>query len=141
MEKLDLSVLENAFISLHDTIEKLADKQWFNQQESIVQDTLIAGAIQKFEFVYELSIKMLKRQLKQIVETPEEIDSSDFRDVLRLSAKAGLITSMDDWLLYRKMRNITSHTYDHNKAQQIYHDISGFLQSAQALLTQLKQRN
>ncbi|MFC0323369.1 nucleotidyltransferase substrate binding protein [Gallibacterium melopsittaci] len=141
MEKLDLSVLENAFISLQDTVTKLADEQWFSQQESIVQDTLIAGTIQKFEFVYELSIKMLKRQLKQIVETPEEIDSSDFRDILRFGAKAGLIMNVEDWLLYRKMRNITSHTYDHNKAQQVYQDISTFLQSAETLLTQLKQRN
>ena len=119
----------------------MADKQWFTQQDAIVQDTLIAGVIQKFEFVYELSIKMMKRQLKLLAAVPEEIDSSDFRDILRLSARAGLIDTVEDWLLYRKMRNVTSHTYDQDKAQQIYQQISDFLQSAQFLLNQLKQHN
>ena len=141
MERLDLSALENAFTSLALTIAKLADNQWFTQQDAIVQDTLIAGAIQKFEFVYELSIKMMKRQLKLLAAVPEEIDSSDFRDILRLSARAGLIDTVEDWLLYRKMRNVTSHTYDQDKAQQIYQQISDFLQSAQFLLNQLKQHN
>ncbi|KGQ32893.1 hypothetical protein JP35_00660 [Gallibacterium anatis] len=141
MERLDLSALENAFTSLALTIAKLADKRWFTQQDAIVQDTLIAGAIQKFEFVYELSIKMMKRQLKLLAAVPEEIDSSDFRDILRLSARSGLIDTVEDWLLYRKMRNVTSHTYDQDKAQQIYQQISDFLQSAQFLLNQLKQHN
>lgn len=141
MERLDLSALENVFTSLALTIAKLADKQWFTQQDAIVQDTLIAGAIQKFEFVYELSIKMMKRRLKLLAAVPEEIDSSDFRDILRLSARAGLIDAVEDWLLYRKMRNVTSHTYDQDKAQQIYQQISDFLQSAQFLLNQLKQHN
>lgn len=141
MERLDLSALENVFTSLALTIAKLADKQWFTHQDAIVQDTLIAGAIQKFEFVYELSIKMMKRQLKLLAAVPEEIDSSDFRDILRLSARAGLIDAVEDWLLYRKMRNVTSHTYDQDKAQQIYQQISDILQSAQFLLNQLKQHN
>lgn len=141
MERLDLSALENVFTSLALTIAKLADKQWFTHQDAIVQDTLIAGAIQKFEFVYELSIKMMKRQLKLLAAVPEEIDSSDFRDILCLSARAGLIDTVEDWLLYRKMRNVTSHTYDQDKAQQIYQQISDFLQSAQFLLNQLKQHN
>lgn len=141
MEQLNLSALEKAFNSFELTLAKLADEQWFAAQESIVQDTLIAGSIQKFEFVYELSIKMMKRQLKQISEAPEQIDSADFRDVLRLSAKAGLIEQVEDWLLYRKMRNVTSHTYDQNKAQQIYQQMRGFLSSAKHLLEQLQQRN
>ncbi|UXN34607.1 nucleotidyltransferase substrate binding protein [Avibacterium paragallinarum] len=141
MEQLDLSALEKAFHSLEMTLAKLADKQWFAAQENIVQDTLIAGCIQKFEFVYELSIKMMKRQLKLIAEAPDEIDGADFRDILRLSAKAGLIEQVEDWQLYRKMRNITSHTYDQNKAQQVYGQMIGFLASAKNLLNQLQQRN
>lgn len=65
MEQLDITALENAFNSLEKTIVSLENQAWFNRQEAIIQDTLIAGAIQKFEFVYELSIKMLKRQLKK----------------------------------------------------------------------------
>ncbi|MFC0308767.1 nucleotidyltransferase substrate binding protein [Gallibacterium trehalosifermentans] len=141
MAQLDISSLEKAVISLSATVGKLADKQWFNEQDAIVQDTLIAGSIQKFEFVYELSIKMLKRQLKLMSETPEEINTLDFRDILRASAKAGLIDNVENWIFYRKLRNITSHTYDQNKAQEVYQQMRTFLQSTQFLLEQLIQRN
>ncbi|NOR69735.1 MAG: hypothetical protein GQ532_08610 [Methylomarinum sp.] len=36
----------------------------------------MAGVIQNFEFVYELSIKMLKRQMELEVASPEDIDLS-----------------------------------------------------------------
>ncbi|OOF40081.1 MULTISPECIES: nucleotidyltransferase substrate binding protein [Rodentibacter] len=140
MEKLNISTLENAFISLEATLLKLADEKWFNQQDDIVQDTLVAGAIQKFEFVYELSIKIMKRQLKLMSGTPEEIDNTDFRDVLRSSAKAGLIDDVESWIFYRKMRNVTSHTYDQNKAQEIYQNIQPFLESARSLIKQLEKQ-
>lgn len=141
MEKLDITALQDAFTSLEKTILKLENQAWFNQQDEIIQDTLIAGSIQKFEFVYELSTKMLKRQLKMIESNDSDIDSSDFRDMLRMAAQYGLIESPEEWFDYRKMRNITSHTYDQNKALQVYHGITGFLASAGFLVEQLKKRN
>lgn len=141
MEKLDITALNDAFTSLEKTISKLENQEWFNQQEEIVQDTLIAGSIQKFEFVYELSIKMLKRQLKAIESNDSDIDSTDFRDMLRISAQYGLIELPEEWFDYRKMRNITSHTYDQNKALQVYSGITRFLASVAFLVEQLKKRN
>jgi nucleotidyltransferase substrate-binding family protein len=84
---------------------------------------------------------MLKRQLKRIASNDLDIDSADFRDVIRLSLQCGLIERMEDWLDYRKMRNITSHTYDERKAQQVYNGIFDFLESSRFLLKQLQQRN
>lgn len=141
MEKLDITALQAAFTSLEKTILKLENQEWFNQQEEIVQDTLIAGSIQKFEFVYELSTKMLKRQLKTIENNDTDIDGADFRDILRMAAQYGLITSPEQWFDYRKMRNITSHTYDQNKALQVYNGIADFLESAAFLVKQLQKRN
>ena len=140
-EILDTTALDNSFTSLVETLISLENQEWFNAQQSIIQDTLIAGAIQKFEFVYELDIKMLKRQLKRIASNDLDIDSADFRDVIRLSLQYGLIERMEDWLDYRKMRNITSHTYDESKAQQVYNGIFDFLESSRFLLKQLQQRN
>lgn len=84
-EILDTTTLEQAVTSLEETLKSLENHEWFNTQQPIIQDTLIAGAIQKFEFVYELDIKMLKRQLKRIASNDLDIDSVDFRDMLRLS--------------------------------------------------------
>lgn len=140
-EQLNIIALENAFKSLEETIQSLENQTWFQAQTPIIQDTLIAGAIQKFEFVYELDIKMLKRQLKKIASNDLDVDSAEFRDVLRLGAQVGLIERFEDWLDYRKMRNITSHTYDETKAQQVYNGIAGFLESSRFLLKELQKRN
>ena len=138
-EILDTIALEKAFTSLVETLRSLENQEWFNAQQLIIQDTLIAGAIQKFEFVYELDIKMLKRQLKRIASNNLDIDSANFRDVIHLSLQYGLIERMEDWLDYRKIRNITS--YDERKGQQVYNGIFDFLESSRFLLKQLQQRN
>ena len=141
VEQLEISVLEKASTSLVDTIEELADTVWFEQQKPIIQDTLIAGAIQKFEFVYELSLKMIKRQLKVIAIADDFVEAESFMDILRQALKYGLIDDMNSWVAYRQMRNITSHTYDQNKAMLVYEQISDFLLSSQFLLEQLRKRN
>lgn len=140
-EQLEISSLQNAFNSLSATLEELADVAWFNQQKPIIQDTLIAGAIQKFEFVYELSLKMMKRQLKLMAIAEDLVEPDHFRDILRDAAKFGLIQDIDAWVSYRQMRNITSHTYDQDKAMAIYSRISDFLVSSGYLLAQLDKWN
>ncbi|AGH38133.1 hypothetical protein F542_13470 [Bibersteinia trehalosi USDA-ARS-USMARC-188] len=141
MEKLELQPLRDAFTSLTETLVELEDIAWFNQQKPVIQDTLIAGAIQKFEFVYELSLKMMTRQLKLMAISDENAELNDFRDVLREAVKKGLIEDIDDWIGYRKMRNITSHTYDYEKAMAVYNQISAFMQRSGFLLQQLEKYN
>jgi len=139
-QKLDFSALQQAINSLSEAIDVVTNEQWFNQQGNSVQNTLIAGVIQNFEFVYELSIKMLKRQLEKESSSPEEIDFASFRGLLRMALEKGFIQNIDTWFEYRQMRNITSHTYDHEKAQQVNEMTSQFLKSAIILLNQLEQR-
>ncbi len=140
-KKLDFSSLQQAITSLTEAIATVADQRWFNQQRNSVQNTLIAGVIQNFEFVYELSIKMLKRQLALESASPEELDFSSFRGLLRTATEKGLIENIESWFEYRQMRNITSHTYDHEKAQKIYEMTRGFLKDASTLLNKLEQRD
>lgn len=140
-EKLELQPLRDTFISLSETLIELEDVAWFKQQKPVIQDTLIAGAIQKFEFVYELSLKMMTRQLKLMSISDENAALNDFRDVLREAVKKGLIEEIDDWMRYRKMRNITSHTYDYEKAMTVYHQIAAFMQRSGFLLQQLEKYN
>ena len=139
--KLDLEPLRRALASLEDGLEVVSDAQWFNQQSDKVQNTLIAGVIQNFEFVYEIGFKMLRRQIEAEAASPTEVDESNFRDVLRVAAEKGLIADVEAWFRYRKMRNITAHTYDHEKAQQVYQDTLIFIGDARALLHKLEVRN
>lgn len=140
-EKLDLSPLRNAIASLREGIGVVSDEQWFNAQTEAVRNTLIAGVIQNFEFVYELSIKMMRRRIEIGAASPTETYQGEFRDLLRTAGEQGLIADVEAWFGYRKMRNITAHTYDHEKATSVYQGTLAFIGDAQALLDALEKRN
>ena len=135
---LDLSSLRQALASLADGLEVVSDAAWFNAQDDKVRHTLIAGVIQNFEFVYEISTKMLRRRLELDALNPSEVDFSNFKDVLRMAAEKGLISDVPAWFAYRQMRNITAHTYDPQKAQQVFAGTQAFLLNARLLLARLE---
>jgi len=139
--KLDLSALENAIASLEASSAVVGNRAWFAAQSQAVQDTLIAGVIQNFEFVYELAVKMIRRRIEVDAATPTEADFADFRDLMRSAAERGLIADVEAWFGYRKLRNVTAHTYDREKARQVYQGLSPFLSEARALLRNLEARN
>ena len=140
-QRLDLTALRDAVRSLEDGLEVVSNTDWFNLQDAKVRNTLIAGVIQNFEFVYEIGVKMLKRQIEAESASPDEVDESSFRDLLRVAGEKGLIANVEAWFGYRKMRNITAHTYDQQKAQQVYRDTLSFIGDARALLRKLEDRN
>lgn len=140
-ESLDLSALRTAIDPLSDGLEVVSDPHWFNGQSDKVRNTLVSGVVKNFEFVYEISIKMIKRVIEMESASPAEVDESNFRDVLRVAAEKGLIADVEAWFKYRKMRNITAHTYDHGKAMQVYRDTFAFIVDARSLLCKLESRH
>ena len=139
--RLDLSAFQRAVASLESSLDVATDTAWFSQQSAKVQRTLIAGVIQNFEFVYEISVKMIKRQIEHESASPAEVDTTNFRDMLRVAAEKGLIADVEAWFGYRQMRNLTAHTYDEAKAQQVYQHTLTFITDARALLAKLEARN
>ena len=140
-EKLDLSALRHALLSLEESIAIVNHTDWFAQQAQALQNTVIAGVIQNFECVYELSIKMIRRQLEREAASPTEVDQTSFRDLIRVAGEKGLIANVEAWFGYRRMRNITAHTYDHAKARQVYEGSLLFVDDARALLGALESRH
>jgi nucleotidyltransferase substrate binding protein (TIGR01987 family) len=140
-DHLDLRGLKLAVQSLQDSISVVGDADWFDAQTEKIQNTLLAGVIQNFEFVYEISIKMIRRRLELDAASPVEVDEASFRDLLRSAAEKGLIINVEAWFNYRKMRNITAHTYDHEKAEQVYAHTLDFVNDAMLLLKKLEERN
>ncbi len=139
--RLDLSAFQRAVASLESSLDVATDTAWFSQQSAKVQRTLIAGVIQNFEFVYEISVKMIKRQIELESASPDEVDATNFREVLRVAAEKGLIADVEAWFGYRQMRNLTAHTYNEAKAQQVYQHTLTFITDARALLAKLEARN
>lgn len=138
--KLDLTSLRDAIISLDDGLEVVSDPAWFDQQSAKVQNTLISGVVKNFEFVYEISVKMIRRVIELESSSPNEVEEGNFRELVRTAGEKGLVADVEAWFMYRKMRNITAHTYDHEKARVVYHNTLEFVKDARALLTVLERR-
>lgn len=89
-----------------------------------------AAVIHAFEFCFELGWKLLKVRLKD-----EGLDLATPKGVLRAAGDAGMIASVEEWLEYLRVRNLTSHTYNKAIADQVYGVISGgFVEAARALV-------
>jgi nucleotidyltransferase substrate binding protein (TIGR01987 family) len=133
-DKLNLAPLEKAVSRLTEGLARY---------EKDITDTQIRdGLIQRFEFSYEISHKMLKRHLEAVSPTPEQFDAMAFADLIRSANEQGLLLGdWSAWKIYREMRSKTSHTYDEEIAIEDVQGIPAFLEEARHLLKQLQERN
>jgi nucleotidyltransferase substrate binding protein (TIGR01987 family) len=100
-----------------------------------------AAAIQAFEFTYELAFKMLKRRLEQISASPASLRGESYMFLVRTAAESGLIPDVARFRHYRNMRNITSHTYKAEKAEEVIGVLPEFLADMRYLLNALSVQN
>jgi nucleotidyltransferase substrate binding protein (TIGR01987 family) len=130
--KLILTPLEKAIVSLDEVLKEKA----MHPQNLFLLD----ASIQRFEYTYELSCKMLKRYLEMYGSSSATIDKMSFPELVRTGYEQGLLnSSWDKWHIFRDARNITSHTYDLKKANQVFATIPSFYEEACFLLNQLQQ--
>jgi nucleotidyltransferase substrate binding protein (TIGR01987 family) len=88
-----------------------------------------AGVIQAFEYTFELAWKTMKKILEE--NGMKEVYP---RDVFRAAAAGGLINDPEAWFDYLEKRNITSHTYDEDKAELVLSICENFAFSVKAFL-------
>lgn len=130
---LDLTSLDNALQRLAEGIARYEQ----DTSDSQIRD----GLIQRFEFSYEISHKMLKRYLEMSSASPSIFDGMAFPDLIRTGNEQGLLLGdWPRWRTYREMRGKTSHTYDEKIALEVVKHIPAFLQEARHLRDQLKAR-
>ncbi|MBM7865636.1 nucleotidyltransferase [Heliobacterium gestii] len=79
-------------------------------------DYIYDAVIKRFEFTYELSWKLLKA----FIEYKGGADVRFPRDIFKEAYFTRLIQEGDVWIAMMKDRNLTSHTYNEQDAQQIY---------------------
>ena len=86
--------------------------------EEEIDDLLKEGLIQRFEYTHELAWKVMK----DYAEYQGYTDVKGSRDALRKALEMGLI---DDsrWMESIEDRNLTSHNYDDDTAEEIYRSI------------------
>ena len=130
---LDFSPLENAVQRLDEGLVRYDS----DRSDIMVRD----GLVQRFEFTYELSHKMLRRFMEAAAANPTEFDEADFQYLIRSANEQGLLLgAWPQWRVYRDMRAKTSHTYDEEVALKVVAGIPDFLKEARYLLEQLQQK-
>ena len=92
-------------------LKKFIDK---NEQENL-SDLEKQGLIQAFEYTYELAWTTLK----DFLEFSGQRDIYGSRDATRKAFELGLIEDGESWMDMLQSRNLTSHTYNEDVAEQI----------------------
>ena len=125
---------------LNQVLSSLSQAQ-LRFSDNLSDELLSDGLIQRFEFTYELSHKMLKRYLEMSSPNPDEIDQMDFQNLIRTANEQGLLLSdWPVWRTYRDQRARTSHTYDQEVAEKVLTIIPQFLKEAQFLNSAISER-
>jgi len=73
-----------------------------------------AGAVQAFEFSYEMAWKTMKRIL-----SAKGVDARSPRDVFREAASINMISDPETWFKFIEVRNISAHTYNEQVLDQV----------------------
>ena len=122
----DAEPLEKALASLKTALAE--------PETEFVRDSVI----KRFEFSYELSWKLLKRYIEEELVDTHNLNSR--KELFRRGVYHKLVDSFDDWNAYHDARNLTAHTYNEARAQQVYEVAQRFLPSAEFLLSKLNEQ-
>lgn len=133
MEIIDLSPFEKTLASLFEVINVYNS----NKNDLIVRDSMI----QRFEYTYSLSLKMIKKYFANGAFIFENIESMTFNEMIRQANQMGLLRSnLEKWNAFRQKRNLTSHTYDEEVARSVTLIVEDFAFEAKFLLDKLKEK-
>ncbi len=120
--QVDLTTLRTALSRFREALPLLTD------------DLRRDGAIQRFEYVLELTWKTVKRVL---VARGVEVGSP--RETFRLAAREALIADPAPWFRFLELRNLASDTYRDAVAAQVAECFPDFEREATTVLSTLER--
>lgn len=130
MDGIDLAALASAIRQFESALAE--------QQQEPERTLLRDGLIQRFEFAYSLSERMLRRFLEVMSSVGEDIDAMSFPTLIRTASERGLLLNgWDRWEVYLRGRNKTSHTYNEAVALEVVQMLPDFLAETKHLLSRL----
>lgn len=104
-----------ALLKLSQAVNIVSDR---NDRDDDVDDLMKEGLIQRFEYTHELAWKVMK----DYAEYQGYTDVRGSRDAFRQALQMGIIDS-GVWMESIEDRNLTSHNYDENVAEEVYEAI------------------
>ena len=131
---VNINKIKDKIFDLEKAIHRLNESL---KRDYTQDDIVIDATIQRFEFTYELSWKLMKAYL----EYTGNLEGSNPRAAIQESFREGIITEGEIWLQMLQDRNLTSHTYDESTAIKIYNNINNeYAKLFEQLLDRIKKR-
>ena len=106
---------KKALARLSEAVDVLNEQQI---QTEVERNLLKEGLIQRFEYTHELAWKVMKDYL----EYQGYVDIRGSRDAIRKSLELNILSDRR-WMATIEVRNLTSHNYDDETADNIYEEI------------------
>lgn len=104
-------------------------------QQGALSDLERDGAIQRYEYTFELAWKSMRRVL---VSLGRNNVSSSPKPVIRDAAEEGLIGNVTRWFGFLEARNLSTHIYSQEEAEKVLKTAIEFLPEAKTLLAKIK---
>ena len=138
--KLDATALRRAAAAFDNALAfaRKAELKPSEDIEFFEIESARASVIQHFEICYELCWKMMKRFIE--MDIGSEADIFTRKDLFRISAEKRLIDDFGHWVVFHWVRNMTSHVYDEEMANDIYKTAKSFAQDLHAFLKVMEER-
>lgn len=124
IEELDLTNFEKAISTLREAVTGKS-----------LSDLERDGAIQRFEYTFEMAWKTIRRAL--IALGRSDVSASP-KPIIRDAVEEGFIDNAKLWFGFLEARNITTHIYDQAEAETVFEAAKQFLPHAERLLDKLK---
>lgn len=103
-------------------------------RKDMITDRDQAGAVQAFEFCYELAWKMMKRFLEM-----QGLECGSPKDTFRKAALEKIIADPELWFEFQKKRNLTVHTYEQKNLDIIVSIFGDFSKEINCLIQKLQE--
>jgi len=103
--ELNLNILKKSLATLKECYQDLNI-----QEDEKIKNYIKDSCVQRFEYTYETSKKLMNKFLKKEYDKTEK--DLTINNIFREMFALGLIESFENWAEYREKRNITSHEYN-----------------------------
>jgi nucleotidyltransferase substrate binding protein (TIGR01987 family) len=109
-----------------------ASTSFIESLDQVNSDLTRDGAIQRFEYTFELCWKTMKRLLRS-----KGSNVNHPKDVFREAAAEGLISDVTSWFEYLEARNRTTHIYKRAVAEEVFAVLPRFKTELEKFLTKI----
>ena len=138
MPAVDLATLEKALAQLETCLDYCTSAEASSDPK--LAEVFRSAAIQAFEFTYELGHKVLRRYIDATEPSGPSNERLSFPELVRVGYDRGIVSGpWRSWAEYRRLRALTSHTYNAGYAMEVFAAIPSFHDEIRFMLAAMRK--